>query len=263
VSTPADSYFVRVDDRRFLPTERTGGGWTPDEQHISPMNGLVMHEVERFVAGRPADGLQVGRISFDILGTLAIDAFEIAVEVVRPGRTIELVEATVTSRGRAALRASVWRMATADTTATAGGAPERLPDPEGLTPGDLTRIWPGRYIASLEFRPCDEPRPGRTAGWLRSDVVLLEDEPVGDLARFVAHVDAMNGIAVRASPDEWLFPNLDLTIHLFAQPTGPWVGLDMSVVLGAGGLGLTSAVLHVHRGPVGRAAKTLTLRPRG
>lgn len=263
MSTPSPVWFARVDEHRFLPTERTGGGWTPDEQHISPMNGLVVHEVERFVARRPADGLQIGRISYDILGVLALEEFEVHVEVLRPGRTIELLEVTVTSRGRAAVRARVWRMAAADTGVVAGHEVGRLPPPEGLAVHDLTRIWPGGFIASLEFRPVAEPEPGRVAGWLRSDVRLVDTEPAGDLARWIALVDVMNGVAVRESPEAWMFPNLDLTIHLFEQPVGPWVGLDTRVAFGTGGLGLTTAVLHDRRGPVGQAAQSLTVRPRG
>ncbi|MGX6448535.1 thioesterase family protein, partial [Patulibacter sp. S7RM1-6] len=137
------------------------------------------------------------------------------------------------------------------------------PAPASVAPADLSRRWPGGYIAALDFRPVRGPEPGRTAAWLRTDVALLPDEPVGDLARYVALVDTANGIAVRASPEEWLFPNLDLTIHLHEQPTGPWVGLDTTVIFGAGGLGLTETVLHDERGPVGRAAQSLTLRPRG
>ncbi|MGW0176122.1 acyl-CoA thioesterase domain-containing protein [Rhodococcus sp. NPDC003322] len=93
-------YFVRVDDHRYRPTALTGGAWTEAEQHISPLNGLIVHAIDRFVAARGADDLEIARISIDILGVLAIEDFDIAVEVLRPGRTIELLEATVTAAGR-------------------------------------------------------------------------------------------------------------------------------------------------------------------
>jgi hypothetical protein len=261
---PSPSYFVRVDEHRFLPTEHTGGGWAPDEQHISPMNGLLVHEVERFCAARPvADGLQVGRVSIDILGVLPIEEFAVEVQTLRPGRTIELVEATVITGGRAAVRARVWRMVAADTAAVAGGGAGRLPAPDTVPAWDLGRVWPGGFIGSVDFRPIDGPGRGRTTAWVRSDVPLLRAEPVSDLARFSGLVDVANGIAVREDPAAWLFPNLDLTIHLHEQPRGPWVGLDTTVAFGTGGLGLTSSVLHDEHGPVGTAAQTITVRPRG
>ena len=98
------AFFVRVDADHFRPTEATGGAWSTTEQHISPMNGLITHAVERFCAERGPDGLEISRISVDILGMLGMDPFEVAVSVVRPGRTIELLEAVVTSAGPTAHR---------------------------------------------------------------------------------------------------------------------------------------------------------------
>ena len=104
-------------------------------------------------------------------------------------------------------------------------------------------------------------RPGRTTAWISTRLDLLAGEPVSDLARYLALVDTANGIAIRESPKEWLFPNLDLTIHLWRQPRGRWVGLDTTVVFGGHGHGLTSAMLHDLDGPVGRAEQILTVRP--
>jgi hypothetical protein len=74
-------------------------------------------------------------------------------------------------------------------------------------------------------------------------------------------VDTANGIAVRADPHRWIFPNVDLTVHLYRQPVGAWVGLDSSAIFGPTGQGLTSSVLHDIYGSVGHANQTLTVRP--
>lgn len=66
---------------------------------------------------------------------------------------------------------------------------------------------------------------------------------------------------MREQPTEWMFPNVDLTIHLHRQPEGRWTGLDTTVVFGPTGQGLTSTVLHDVNGPVGRAEQILTVRP--
>ena len=44
--TATPTYFERIDDHRFRPTEHVGGAWTTAEQHISPLNGLIVHAVE-------------------------------------------------------------------------------------------------------------------------------------------------------------------------------------------------------------------------
>jgi hypothetical protein len=255
------SYFERAGADRFRPTAATGGAWAVDEQHISPMTGLITHAVETFAAARGPDGLVVARVSMDILGVLKLEDFEIRVETVRPGRTIELLEAVVIARGRPAVRARVWRMAVLDTAAVAGGQAPALPAPESVPTWAMSDAWPGEFITTLEVRPTTPVRPGRTTAWVSTRLDLLAGEPVSDLARFLTLVDTANGIAIRESPKDWLFPNLDLTVHLHRQPRGRWTGLDTEVVFGAHGHGLTSTVLHDLDGPVGRAEQILTVRP--
>ena len=58
-----------------------------------------------------------------------------------------------------------------------------------------------------------------------------------------------------------MFPNVDLTIHLFREPVRGWVGFDTKVTMGTTGMGLTSTTLHDELGPVGRAEQILTVRP--
>ncbi|MEW3744784.1 thioesterase family protein, partial [Pseudomonas aeruginosa] len=109
------------------------------------------------------------------------------------------------------------------------------------------------------IRPLPGAEPGRTQAWLHTDIGLV-DEPASDLARFIGLVDTANGVAPRVSPTTWMFPNVDLTIHLYRQPRGDWVGLDTTVIFGADGVGLTTSTLHDVHGPVGRAEQILTVR---
>ncbi len=258
---PPAAYFIRVAPHRFRPTGHTAGAWSETEQHISPLAGLVVHEIERYAATTSgADGRVVSRVSYDILGVVAIEEFEIEVTTVRPGRTIELVEAVVTSGPRTVLVARAWRLATPDTAAVAGGVAP--PIPFALPAWPMTSVWPGGYIASLDVRRHPHSGPGRAVVWVDTALALVDGEEVSTLARYVALVDTANGIGVRESPDEWLFPNVDLSIHLHRQPGEGPVGLDTTVVFGPDGRGVTSSVLHDGTGPVGQAAQLLTVRRR-
>lgn len=255
------SYYERIDDHRYKPTPHAQGAWAPDEQHFSPVAGLIVHAMDRHLAGR--QGLLMSRISFDILGRIALDECEVTVETVRPGRTIELVQAVVRISGRPVVQARAWLLAALDTTAVAGGSDQRLPAPESLAPWAMGELWPGGYIDSVEIRTVAPPVPGRAAAWLTTPLALVAGEPSSPLASFVTLIDTANGIAVRKPPTEWMFPNVDLTIHLHRQPVGDWTGLDTSVTFGPTGQGLTSSVLHDVEGPVGRAEQILTVRPLG
>ncbi len=256
-----ESYYLRLDEHRFRSTGHTDGAWQPGEQHMGPVSGIIVHAIERSIAERGGDDLQLSRITFEILGMIASGDFEIRVAVIRPGRTIELLEATMIMNDRPVIRARAWRLARIDTAGVAGGEPERLPPPNELAPWPGSSQWGGGYIRSLEVRPLAGTRPGRGRGWLRTGIDLLAGEPCSDLARFVGLVDTANGIAVREAPTTWMFPNVELTIHLYRQPVWGWVGLDTSVIFGRDGVGLTTSALHDVQGPVGRVEQLLTVRP--
>ncbi|MEI4279227.1 thioesterase family protein [Klenkia terrae] len=253
------AYFQRLSTApdgggRFRATEHTGGGWNPAEQHIAPTIGLVTHCLVTAGGGAP-----VQRLAVDILGVIGVDEVEVTVATVRPGRTIELVEATVTWAGRDVVRARAWRLAGADTAEVASSAEPALPARDELPAWDMSVGWPGGYIASLELRHRDVA-PGRAQAWLRSRQDLVEGEEVGGLARFLTLADTANGLVQGPERRGWFYPNVDLTAHLFREPTGPWVGMDTAVSWGPGGHGLTATVLHDDAGPVGRVAQLCTLR---
>lgn len=253
------AYWVREGPDRFRPTEHAGGAWQPGEIHFSPLGGLIVQEMEAHRADA-ADDKVLARVSFDILGFLAAEVCEVHVETIRPGRTIELVQATVTIAGRAAVSARAWYLSESDTADVAGGAADPLPSPDGVADWQMDDVWGGGYIRSLEFRPVRQPVQGRGTVWVGSDKQLIAGEDASAVASYVALVDTANGIAVRRDPRDWAFPNVDLTIHFFRQPDPAWVGLDTEVVFGPNGIGLTSSTLHDVHGAVGRAEQSLTLR---
>lgn len=255
-----DSYFVRTGPTTFEPTEHAIGAWSEEDYHFSPVAGLIVHATERFrMNGGNAD-LQLSRISFDILGALPFAEVEITVEVARPGRTIELLQATASINGRPVITARSWYLVKSNTVDVAEMQLEPLAAPEDCPTRDLTDLWPGGYIAQLEARQAREYRPGRGATWLTSPNQLVKDEDPIDVAEFFARIDTANGIAPRKRPQEWMFPNVDMTVHLFRQPSRTWTGLDTTVHWGDCGLGLTSSALHDKDGPVGRVEQSLTVR---
>ena len=253
------TYWRRTGAHTFEPTEHVGGSWDPATQHVASSLGVLAHELVRDRDARRSDGLLVSRLSYDILGTMPLAPMDVEVRVVRPGRTIELVEATATCGGRTGVVLRAWLTAPQPTVAVAGSDLPAMPAPDETEPWTMSDLWPGAFIASLELRR-KEMGPGRSAAWLRTDHALVEDEEVGTLARFASLLDVSNGVAVRTDPRHYAFPNLDLTAHLFREPVPGWVGLDTTVSFGAEGVGLTSTVLHDEQGPVGTIAQTLTVR---
>ncbi|GAA1453697.1 thioesterase family protein [Nesterenkonia lacusekhoensis] len=274
------SYFTALHDAgqhtqpaHYRATEHTEGAWNPQEQHVAPVFGLMVHVLQQWgeqrwrdqqsgqqPAGRRSSPPRPVRMSFDILGTLPVGEVSCEVHPLREGRTVELVEVVLSSGGRAAVRMRAWFLAEFNTEALAGSSFERLEPPESMEPWDATALWPGGFIASLEGRR-RELGEGRGQVWIRSEHEVVEGEEVGELASFCSLLDTANGVAVRADPTEVAFPNLDLTVSFFRMPQGPWVGMDTTASIGATGLGLTHTVLHDADGPVGAMTQSLTVRP--
>jgi hypothetical protein len=257
------SYFVQVAATTFAPTQHVSGAWNADEQHIAPAFGLLAHMVEADRDRRRDDGLVISRLSYDILGTVPMDEVEVAVRVLRHGKTIELVEAVLSHHQRPAVLLRAWLLRPGNTSPHAASDLPMIPAPNEVPAWDPTTVWPGGYIASTEVHRA-ETRPGRAVFWVRSNLPLLEAEahPLASrTATAAGHLDIANGMTVRGDPRDLAFPNIDLTAHLFRPPSGDWLGFDTTVSFGPTGQGLTSSVLHDLAGPFGTMAQALTVRP--
>ncbi|MDT0156552.1 thioesterase family protein [Microbacterium sp. ARD32] len=257
------SYFRRLSEIAFEPTEHVGGAWNPDEQHIAPVLGLLAHVVEtEHAARRPETRLVLARASYDILGVIPMERFEVSpARLVRPGRTIELVEVTLTHGGRAAVTLRAWMLQPNDTSVISGIPLPHMPERQHLPEWSPADVWPGGAIRSIDARRESE-EPGRARAWIRPRHPLLAGEEISARARMLGMVDFANGIATRVAPERALYPNVDLTASIFREPEGEWFGLDTSVSFGSDGVGLTESVLSDDGGPVGTSSQTLTVRPR-
>jgi len=254
------AYYRRIDADTYQPTLNTQGAWNAHEQHMAPVSGLLAHAITRH---EPRPELALARMTYEILGLIPAVPTTVTVHTIRPGRTIELIEATAEAAGRPVVRATAWRLSRQDTTAVAGGEPARLPAPQNCVPWRPSEIWPGGYIRSIELRHTPDKSPGTGRAWIRTPLAVVADEEVDPVAAYLCLIDTANGMNVRVDPREWLFPNIDLSIHLYRDPIGGpgrWVGFDTQVSIGAEGVGLTSTALHDEAGPVGRAEQILTVR---
>lgn len=255
------AFFERTGEREFVATPLTEGAWNRTEQHIAPALGLIAHAIETDQRHRRDDALTLGRLSYDILGTIPIGTVTIEVVVLRPGRTIELVEARMSYDGRPVVLARAWLMKTFDTEEIAGTSFVPLVPPGALPAWDMSALWGGACIAAMEVRR-EEIEPGRARAWLKTTTNLLDNEAVSATAGMLTLVDVANGVAARMSPDAVAFPNLDLTVHLLRSPVQGWLGLDTTASFGSIGIGMTHSVLHDVDGVLGVVVQSLTVRPR-
>lgn len=258
--TLVSAYFNRVSEHRFEATIAVQGAWNTAEQHVAPVLGLIAHVAELDHAAR-GGSLTLARISHDIFGVLPITEVETSVRVLRPGRTIELVEVTLSSGGRAAVVSRVWFLQPAETAAVEATDLSQIASRETMPEYRPADAWPGQFIDALTLHRNLE-NPGRGQFWVNPPLPIIANEPISATARLLGIMDIANGMVARAAPEDVHYPNVDLTAHLFRAPRSDWLGFDTTVSFGPGGVGVTHSILHDEFGPIGTSMQSLTVRPR-
>ncbi|PFG30833.1 thioesterase family protein [Paramicrobacterium agarici] len=252
-------YYRDLGGLTFESTIHAQGAWNEHEQHMAPASGLLTHVIDGEFA-KP--GLRISRLSFEIYGIIHAGQFSVRTQVLRPGRTIELVQADMICGDRVAISARAWLLATSDTADISAIEDAPMQPLAAAAEWNGMSPWPGGYIESLEFRTLGEPRPGARQTWLRSQHPLVDIGDVSPLAHLVRLADTANGLSGREHPDRLLYPNVDLQIHVHRLPQGEWLGIDGVQQYGPDGVGLTSSILNDELGPFARTEQILTLRRR-
>jgi Thioesterase-like superfamily len=273
-----DAFYLRDGDE-YVATDLTRGPWDPDSQHAGPPAALVGRAIERL----PADAqMQVGRLTFEILRPVPIARLRVEASVVRPGRSVEMVEASLTADGEPLIRATAWRLRAgevdlpgglsgADGPGDAGVGASTLrpgfapPGPQQAAERDF--FGTGRsvgYHTAMEYRFVSGAflERGPAIVWMRMRQPLVAGEEPSPLQRVLAAADSGNGVSATLDWSRFLFINVDLTIHLHRQPSTEWVCLDAITIPERTGLGIADTALYDEAGPIGRAAQTLLIRPR-
>ena len=251
-----DYYFTRTGEHTFSPTINCEGAWTTEDYHFASLAGLIAHETERHHA---REGMQLSRISYDILGRLPLDDVTVTTKVLRPGKKIELVETTATIQDRTAIIARTWYLAEHDSSSGMADESPRYPAPEETDVVQFSHYWGGGFIRQLQCHTIGDEPPLEFA-WLTSPNVIVAEDERNEVAEFISRVDVANGVSYRVSPEKWAFPNVDLTIHLYRRPQGAWTGLEARNHWGPAGAGVTSTVLHDVHGPLGRAEQMQSIQ---
>jgi hypothetical protein len=263
--------FYEPDGDAWLATEATRGPWDPDAQHAGPPAALIGREIERLGGGRIGGGegppAQVGRITYEIVRSVPIGRLRVAAEVVRPGRRVEMVQATLSDEGgETVIRAEGWRVRTEEVGfSPPPGFPEPPPGPERGDPGRFFDTgYDVGYHTAMEYRFTSGAfvEPGPATVWMRMGLPLIPGEEPTPLQRVLAAADSGNGVSAALDWTKYLFINVDLSVHLHRMPEGEWVCLDAVTLPEPNGVGMADTRLFDERGAIGRAVQTLLVAER-
>src|SRR5262249_40062781 len=86
----SEAIFARDGDR-FVPSDLARGPWTPQAQHGGAPAALLAHLIERFEGG---EVMFVARLTIELLRPVPIAPLAPRTRLLRPGRKVQLVEAS-------------------------------------------------------------------------------------------------------------------------------------------------------------------------
>ena len=257
--------FYERDGERFLPTELTRGPWNPESEHGGPPAALLGRALERL---GDAGGFQVGRITYEILRPVPLTPLTVTAEISRPGRRVQMAEASLRAGDGEVIRARAWRIRRDELALPAGSAaaPAPMPGPDEAQRGDFPPTGEDTgYHTAMDARFVEGrfTQPGPARVWMRMRRPLVAGEEPTPLQRLLVAADSGNGVSAALDWRRFIFINVDLTVQLERLPEGEWVGLDAVTLPQPTGIGTAEAVLHDVRGRVGRALQTLLVSERG
>jgi hypothetical protein len=255
-----------LDGDRFVPSELARGPWDPNAQHGGAAAAILGRAIERF---QPELGLAIARITFELLRPVPMAPLTIATEMVRPGKRVQLVAASLLAGDTEVVRATALRTAPVPTEIPDGVDPPDTPpsDPGVAPPAErsIAQERPANFSDAFDLllaRGAPFGTPGPSTMWFRIRVPVVAGEQPSPLQRALVAADYGNGISGAIDYERFVFINPDLTVYLRREPVGEWVGLDAATWLQRDGGGYAESALYDERGRIGRAVQALYVAAR-
>ncbi len=257
-----EAFYLQTDEQDYEPTMAAVGPWAPDLLHGGPPIALLSRAIRGFQA---RGDLQVARLGVEILGPVPLAPCHIELRMARPGRRVELVEASMSAAGREVLLARAWRLQR---------EPGCLaPVPDAFDVPALPGPQPQQFFEGVEHFPYGDAIEWRfTHGgfdslgpatvWGRPRIPLVRGQEESGLERLLLLLDSANGLSAELPVHAWSFVPVDLQLSLYREPRHPWIGIDARTALDAAGVGTSHTTVFDADGPCGRSLHTLFIRPR-
>ena len=244
----------------YIPTDLSRGPWSPDALHGGPVAALLTRAVEQQATD---DGLQLARVTVELLRPVPMAPLTVATSLVRPGRKVQLVDVVAESGDVEVAWARALRIRRRDDDPpVAPTVPEDRPPPpmeEGVTTASEVDGYRAFHNQGMDIRFVKGrfDTLGPATAWFRLRCPVVAGEDPSPWQRAVAAADFGNGIAAELSFGSHVFINPDLTVSLYRPPVGEWVCLDARTRFGTSGIGGAESALWDADGRIGSATQSL------
>ncbi|MFV0317649.1 MAG: thioesterase family protein, partial [Microthrixaceae bacterium] len=255
------SLYVREGDY-WLPTDLGRGPWEPGALHGGAVAPLLVRELELLAAPVP---MRLARVTVELLRPVRLEPMTLDAEILRDGKKIGLLEATLrrAEDGTVVTRARALRMRVVDLAVVdpPDDPPPELPAEDSqITSRAVAGTYTAFHNSAVRHRYSRGMfgEVGDAFDWINLAVDVVPGERPTPWQRVAAAADFGNGISSIVPFDgSTMFINPDLTIHLWREPVGEWVGMDSVTHVSGTGIGLSDSALWDTDGRIGRTNQSL------
>jgi hypothetical protein len=249
----ADALFVPNGDH-YLPTHFTEGPWDPEAQFGGAPAALMTTLVEDTPTLVP---MRIARLTVDLLRPVPLTPLRASAQVVREGKRVQVVDATLWSEDVVVARASALRERLVDlgpVEIPTGENPVELP--EAPQP-DALEMYPGRNPPgsrwAVEYLHEDRGGHFREPMWVRLRVAVVAGRPASPMTQLAYIADLASGIGTGHGQGMRSI-NADLSINVLRYPVGGWISLTGTSLINRDGIGHSFATASDTGGVVANLA---------
>ena len=253
----SDLSFFRADGGSLVPTERAQSMWDTNQMHGVALSGAIAGALEHRLAQVGRTDLHPARYTVDLFRPATMDPCDIAVEVVREGRRICLLDAVLSQRGERVARASAIFLMPSASTEGEVWSPHERPGPPPLDlapPTDEPHVPFFRSESGWSQNFGEHQNGARKQSW-NSAIPVLDTERMTPFQSAAAVADGASLLTNWGSRGvEYI--NTDITLTLARMPDGIEIGLSVVDRVEHDGIAVGTAAMFDRVGPLGTVVVT-------
>ena len=242
---------------QLVPTHIARSMWSADQMHGVATSGALARSLEMRLAELGRDDLHAARYTVDLFQPARMSPCTMETEVVREGRRICLIDASMLQDGERVARASCIFLLPTESPSGAVWTPDDHPKspPEELVPPSEEPRVP--FFASSE--PWSQSFPdhqnaARKQTWQVGLPVV--DGEKGTPFQSVASVADATSMVVNWGTEGVQYINTDITLALARPPVGREIGLSATDRVEVDGIAVGTVEVFDRAGPLGTAMVT-------
>jgi hypothetical protein len=240
----------------LVPEPMAGRGWGTDRMRGVAVSGALARASERAITAAGRSDLRPARWTLDLFCPATMQPCTTTATVVRQGRRLCLVDATLEQDGKPVARAGALFLQVAEPPRGEVWSPQHriLPPPPELRPqSNEPRLYYSEDVG-WTVSPADHQSRSRKQTWHRAVPVVRGEEPTA--FQMVASVADVTNLVTNWGSAGLEFINADITLALSRLPTGKEVGLSALHRVEHDGIATGTAVVFDRLGPVGTSLVT-------